>query len=226
MTGNIIPTPTIIRHNRRGISIKITPKREVIVRAPKHAPLWYINKALTLKHNWIHDTLAKMEQRYGEIKQKQFKHGEEFLYLGQTYTLTIVPLAEKPLDLKEHFILSATHAHRARDIFEDWYKKQAKQVIGERVAYYSEKAGIVYEKIRIVNAQSQWGSCSSTGNLSFTWRLIMAPQEAVDYVIAHELAHRNHMNHSPAFWKRVGELFPDYRRQRRWFRFHGHTLDL
>jgi hypothetical protein len=221
-----IPTPTIIRRNRMGVSIKITPKKELVILAPKIAPMWYINAVLRSKQDWITDTLRRMEERYGSINEKKFIDGEEFLYLGTPYKLQIVDLAAKPLDLTDTFILSSTHAHKARTLFETWYKKQAKQVIGERVAHVAERNDVTYERIRINNARSQWGSCSTDGNLSFTWRLIMAPIEAIDYVIAHELAHRHHMNHSQAFWKRVETLYPDYKRQRRWFRYHGHTLDL
>ncbi len=83
-----------------------------------------------------------------------------------------------------------------------------------------------YKSIRITSARTRWGSCSSKGNLSFTWRLVMAPPQVIDYVVAHELAHLQVRNHSPAFWQKVKTIMPDYLQYRRWLDAHGHLLTL
>ena len=70
-------------------------------------------------------------------------------------------------------------------------------------------------------AKSRWGSCSSLGNLNFHWKLALMPEEVLDYVVVHELAHRKHMNHSPLFWKEVEQILPDYKVRRKWLRDHG-----
>ncbi|MBQ7432059.1 MAG: M48 family metallopeptidase [Lachnospiraceae bacterium] len=81
-----------------------------------------------------------------------------------------------------------------------------------RVSYYAEKMNVTYGRITIRNQKTRWGSCSSKGNLNFNYRLYFLPKELLDYVVVHELAHRIHMNHSPAFWQVVEQYCPNYRK--------------
>jgi predicted metal-dependent hydrolase len=107
-----------------------------------------------------------------------------------------------------------------------WYRNQAKQVLTEQAARYACSTGLSYKKINITGAQKRWGSCSSSGNLNFSWRLVMAPMEVVEYVIVHELVHLREQNHSARFWKLVSEILPEYRSQRRWLNEKGYLLHL
>ena len=81
-----------------------------------------------------------------------------------------------------------------------------------------------YGRISIREQKTRWGSCSSKGNLNFNWRLILAPEEVLNYVVVHELAHRREMNHSKAFYAIVESVLPDYRTARKWLRDKGQTL--
>lgn len=92
-----------------------------------------------------------------------------------------------------------------------WYRKQAQTYMSERVDHFSEKHGLQYKEIRITSAITRWGSCSGRNNLNFPWRLLMAPQEVIDYVVVHELAHTVHKNHSPRFWNLVESIMPDWK---------------
>jgi predicted metal-dependent hydrolase len=78
--------------------------------------------------------------------------------------------------------------------------------------------------ITVKDTKSRWGSCSHSGNLAYSWRLVLAPQSVAEYVCAHEVAHLMEMNHSPKFWKLVGTLCPDYANQRRWLKVNGKSL--
>lgn len=93
-------------------------------------------------------------------------------------------------------------------------KRQIRQLVTQRVAYYAEVMGIAYGRITMRNQRTRWGSCSSDGNLNFNCRLLYVPPELVDYVVVHELAHRRHMDHSAAFWQEVERYLPDYRERR------------
>jgi len=95
-----------------------------------------------------------------------------------------------------------------------------------RVSYYAKKYGFEVKKIRISSARTRWGSCSTRGTLSFTWRLILAPQDVVDYVVVHELCHLRELNHSKNYWALVEEIMPDYKVRRAWLKKHGGTLKL
>ncbi len=89
---------------------------------------------------------------------------------------------------------------------------------------HAARLGRGYRSLTLRDTRSRWGSCSAAGGLMFSWRLILAPPEILDYVAAHEVAHLAEMNHSPAFWRVVAGLCPDYARHRAWLRKHGQTL--
>ena len=101
---------------------------------------------------------------------------------------------------------------------------EAARVIPERVRYFAPAAGVTYGRITIRNQKSKWGSCSAKGNLNFNCLLMDAPPEVLDYVVVHELCHRQHMDHSPAFWADVARVLPDYEKRRRWLRENGPAL--
>lgn len=102
--------------------------------------------------------------------------------------------------------------------------QQAVQVIPQRVAYYARLLGVTYGRITIRNQKSRWGSCSSKGNLNFNCLLMAAPAEVLDSVVAHELCHRKHMDHSKAFYAELYKLFPDYDWCSRWLKEQGVLL--
>lgn len=106
------------------------------------------------------------------------------------------------------------------------YRQAAKEYVPKRVDYYASVLGVSYERIRIAEQKTRWGSCSSKGTLSFNWKLMLAPPKVLDYVVVHELCHIKEMNHSPRFWKLVEEIMPDYKEYRTWLKENGNTLQL
>lgn len=133
---------------------------------------------------------------------------------------------EKNLDVmrkrvEEHSIqkielLSASEVRRLAD--------EALMYIPGRVEYFAENMGVSYGRITIRCQRTRWGSCSSIGNLNFNCLLMLVPPKVIDYVVVHELCHRLEMNHSPLFWKRVGEYMPDYEIYRKWLKDNGYTI--
>ncbi|MBX2855557.1 MAG: M48 family metallopeptidase [Rhodobacteraceae bacterium] len=105
-----------------------------------------------------------------------------------------------------------------------WLKEEARAALLSAVQRYSEALDTPFARISMRDTRSRWGSCSSNGSLSFSWRLILAPPDVLDYVAAHEVAHLIEMNHSPRFWAVVERLRPDWRSQRDWLRLHGSEL--
>ena len=100
----------------------------------------------------------------------------------------------------------------------------ARQDLSSRCARFAPAVQVTYGRISIRHQLSRWGSCSAKGNLNFNCLLMLAPEEIRDYVVVHELCHRKHMNHSPAFWNEVGKILPHYPVQRRWLKEHGTAL--
>lgn len=95
------------------------------------------------------------------------------------------------------------------------YRTQAAKILTERTAYWAERMGVTYGRITIREQVTRWGSCSSRGNLNYNWKLVLVPEELLDYVVVHELAHRREMNHSKRFWEIVEKEMPDYRQRRK-----------
>ena len=216
----------LIRSNRRTIGLYIQRDGRLIVRAPRQASRILIEAFVQEKEAWIREKQAIARQMAAQNQPRQFVDGETFLYLGEAYPLRIVASQAKPLVFNAGFHLRRDAQPRAAALIEAWYRGQARQVISERVVWYAKQHGFHYNKIRISGARTRWGSSSTSGTLSFTWRLVMAPLEMIDYVVLHELAHTRVRNHSPAYWAALRELMPDYKSRRDWFYNNGNSLSL
>ncbi len=214
----------IVRSRRKTVSIIVYRDGRVVVRAPLRLSERAIRDLVVGKKDWIASRQAEFARK--QIPARQFAPGETFLYLGQAFPLVITAVQRPALRLTTQFELSRSYLPRARQVFERWYRLQAAQVIGERVALFAAQFNLRYQSVRIGAARTRWGSCSSKGALNFTWRLVMAPLDVVDYVVIHELAHLVVPNHSAAFWRQVESMLPDYRARRDWLKQHGHTLTL
>jgi predicted metal-dependent hydrolase len=124
------------------------------------------------------------------------------------------------------FYLSRHRLPEAPAVFEAWYRAQARRLISERVKHYAARNGFAYKRVSITRAKTRWGSCGSGGTLNFSWRLVLAPLEIIDYVVVHELAHLEVKNHSSVFWEKVEALMPDYKERRKWLKDNGQALSL
>lgn len=204
----------IIRSKRRTFALIVENDGSVTVRAPLRASERIILKLVEEHARWVEKKQAEIRAAV-PIQPKQYVPGESFLYLGQAYPLEIVKDQNRKLVLEDGFKLADSMQANAEMVFQDWYRRQARRVIGARVAFFAERHQFQYKKIRISSARTRWGSCTSKGTLSFSWRLILTPLDVIDYVVIHELAHTVHHSHSKRFWKLVEKLMPDYKEQRK-----------
>ena len=120
-------------------------------------------------------------------------------------------------------LVSGRMEHAPRRLI-DYFKREARTLLSARAVEFAARLGVRPCRIAVRDTKSRWGSCSQAGALSFSWRLILAPEFVRDYVVAHEVAHLKEMNHSPRFWAQVKILSPDMARARQWLRDHGRTL--
>ena len=222
----MIEISRIIRSRRRSIALIVERDGSLVVRAPLQASDETISRLVESKADWIRATQEKARKLGPVPVRKKFVDGEEFWYLGQPYRLEIVKGRQTPLHLDGSFKMSTMTRPKARLAFEAWYKKQAKALIPGRVSQMAKQYGFEFQKIRISSARTRWGSCSTRGTLSFTWRLVMAPEEMIDYVIVHELAHLRFHNHSRDFWRQVELIMPDYKAKRLWLKKNAGFLTL
>ncbi len=215
----------IIRSRRKTIGIIVERDASVTVRAPKRVPLKFIKSFVNEKSGWIKKYQHIAKEKFKENQPKQFVEGEEFYFIGKKYPLLYVKNPEEPLVLDMfNFVMDRRLKKYAREVFISWYKIHAYHIITQKVDYFSRITGLNYNRVKINNAQKRWGSCSSRGNLNFSWRVIMAPEDVIDYLIIHELAHTKELNHSPRFWDIVAYIMPDYEDQEKWLRDNGHLL--
>ncbi len=215
----------IVRSRRRTITLVVTQDSTLVVRAPLRASISYIESMVRKKSAWIRQKLFEVSLR-PKPPAKEFVNGEEFLYIGQAYKLCIVEHAEKDIELKDNLCLSARVKPIARYVLRRWYKSAALKIIGQRCQWYADATGYKPVAIKITEARKRWGSCGSKGTLNFSWRLIMAPMEVIDYVIVHELAHIGQLNHSPTYWRKVADILPDYKKREKWLKENGGLLTI
>jgi len=213
------------KRRRKTISLHIRDGK-IVIHAPHKASKKEIEEFIREKETWVIGKLIEEKERREEW-QKAFLPGEKFLYLGEWYPLEIDESGHKEVTLKlsfGNFILNKDHAVEVRDLFIDWYKREAKEKIEGRVRYYSDRFRLFPKGTKITGAKSRWGSCSRDDRLSFSWRIIMAPVRIIDYILVHELVHIKEKNHSRNFWSALEKILPDYRERRLWLKENGHRL--
>jgi predicted metal-dependent hydrolase len=217
----------IVRSSRKTIALIVNQHGKLIVRAPKRVSNQQIWAFIEQKQEWIAQKQAAVHERLSRTTSHAFAPGETFFYLGQSYALEITNTARPALTLVDGvFRLSSSAVPRGIDTFTSWYRERARVILEERVRLLAGQYQLKYQRVRISSARTRWGSCSSLGTLSFTWRLVMAPLPVIDYVIVHELAHLVEKNHSSRFWTKVAEMMPDYQAKRHWLKENASSLIL
>jgi predicted metal-dependent hydrolase len=188
--------------------------------------------ALTLpRYSSIRQGLSFVEEKRGWIEQRLREHPSRTLFAdGQT-----IPFLGKPHLLKHSegrgvvrvedgvIIVPGAQEFMARRVRE-WLKREAMKEITLHASQKAQAIGKKIKKISLRDTNSRWGSCSASGNLSFSWRIVMAPPEVLDYLVSHEVAHLAHMNHSARFWQTVAMLCPGCEHYRHWLGKHGAQL--
>ncbi len=215
----------LIRAKRRTIALILERDGSLTVRAPKRATLRDIHGFIQEKEKWIERSREKLKSIV-VIPQKEYADGEIFLFLGKEYELRLVPSQRQILHFNNGFTLKASARPRGAMVFAKWYKTQALTIFTERVTHYANLHGFSPKQVKVTSAKTRWGSCSANGTINFTWRLVMAPLEVIDYVVIHELVHLRVKNHSQKFWQAVEQFCPEYKSHRKWLREHGEKLNL
>ena len=215
----------LVRSKRKTLSLIVETDGTLTVRAPLRMKAADIQRFIEQKADWVKRMQARAQKE--AIRSPQFLEGETFPYLGKQIPLRLVQDGQPALVfIEDSFRLAKSAQNRAASVFEAWYKQQARAVLVERVHFFARKYAFEMEKVRISSARTRWGSCSAKKTLSFTWRLVMAPPEVVDYVVVHELCHLRELNHFPSFWAQVEAILPDYKSCQKWLKDNGGKLRL
>ena len=214
----------LVRRKRRSIGLKVDAGG-LTISAPLREPYHHLDQVIVEREAWVVEKLAQMQAR--QLPEPKWKSGESLpllgidleLYLYRTYTRADPIRSSSRLlvgvpDVKDGELVKSRIAA--------WYRRLAHQNFAERIACLAPRLGVAPPPFKLSEAKTTWGVCTPEGQLRLSWRLIKAPQAQIDYVVAHELAHLRHMDHSRAFWQTVEMIYPEYQRDRKALEQDGH----
>ncbi len=224
---------SLIRKNKKTLSITIRPNGAVIVSAPIKATIADIEKIMYKRIKWIWRKLTQVQSNMTVVREKEYISGESFMYLGKNYKLKVIhaenvrtikiKLYRGMLEVSMPIGIEESQIEIKSEI-EKWYKVQAMKKIEERIKLYTSKTKLLPNLVRVKELKTSWGICTSKGNLTLNWIIIMAPLSVLDYVVIHELCHLKHHNHGKEFWSMVGVYMPEYRAKKEWLKMNGRSL--
>lgn len=211
------PVRVIRRRGARRVTLSVSRATGVATMTlPPRMPMAEA-QAFVLKHrDWLDARAGAMPQAV------PFEDGMTLPYRGRDMRVVLRP--GRGVRLAGETIEVGGSADTLPGSLGRWLKEQARTRLRTRSAAHAEALGVTFTRIAIRDTRSRWGSCSSSGTLSYSWRVILAPDDVLDYLAAHEVSHLREMNHSARFWAHVKGLRPDYRAWQHWLREHGPDL--
>lgn len=224
-----IPAPVEIRRHptARRLTLRVShTARAVVLTIPRHTDFREADRFLAKSMAWVRERLE------GVPDAVPFANGAHLPFRGELHTITFAGrLTGRPVcsvvpandTAPAHLIVSGAAEHAPRRL-SDWLFAEAKRDLEARVAHHAAYLELRARRVTLRDQKSRWGSCSSDGQLSFSWRLVMAPPLVLDYVAAHEVAHLAEMNHGPRFWRLVKDTMPRFEEAKLWLRTQGMQL--
>ena len=227
---------TVIRTNRKTISIKVTVDGNVIVAAPSRCSEATLEAILHKKATWIIAKINEMKSKRQLLASREYENGESLKLLGKDYSLQVIYGDYKKCTAKFNNMLFTLLLNdnmvvekrkiAAKETLTKLYREIAKVLLKERTDYYSKLYNFHPARITIKEQKSVWGSCSSIGNINYNWKIIMSSLAVVDYIVVHELCHLVHHNHSTEYWRLVESILPKYKECQNWLKENRGTLTL
>ena len=213
------------------VHVKPDASIELVYPARRHPP--DAETMLIRKADWVLRCLESVEERLRENPIRRYESGETLFYRGKPMRLVVSPsnpptqmVALRKGDTFDLKVPERATQDDRRNIVIAWYRAHAKSYLPARAHELASLHGFRYQRLAIKHQKTRWGSCSTKGNINLNLRLMQTPDGAIDYVILHELCHLRDIDHSPAFWRHVAEVCPDYEHWEKWFDDNGHRMEL
>lgn len=221
--GSVLPVKVVENDRAKRLTLRLFPAGDGLkVTTPSHVGDDEIEQFVERNRNWAASRIGRLPRRI------ELAHGEIIPFRGIDHKIissgSLRGLVRIELQDDLPVIMVPGEASSTSRKLVSFMKREARKALDEVVNVHARKIGIRPKQIRITDTTSRWGSCSSTRTLSFSWRIIMAPPEVLNYLAAHEVAHLREMNHSDRFWNLTRELCPDTDIQKTWLRTHGTRL--
>lgn len=215
-----------------GIDIKVVQSassRKLTLRidAKNHIPILSVPRFCSRKKainfvnenmDWILEGLQKLPE------SRTFQNGEKVSLFGQEVTIIHCPQAKRGVWLQDGNIFVSGDIEFLHRRVRDFIKTEAQKEFFILSKELADKLGCKLHRVFLKDTKSRWGSCSSLGNINYSWRIALAPKYVIDYLMAHEVAHLKHPDHSDEFWACVYFLYPDWTKGRSWLNKHGKEL--
>ncbi len=211
-----------VRRSERARRVRVTvdASRGVEVVLPRRAPEREAAAAVAELRPWIESRVRDLARAQAIVAGR----GSAVPYLGEMLDLIAEPGRSRVHRRGSELLVPAGQSRGAA--LERWYRREARIEIEPRLDRACALVGSTYSRLTIRGQRTRWASCSRAGAMSFNWRLLLAPEAVLDYVVWHEVCHLEVMDHSPRFWALLGGRCPNYREHARWLRRHGATLVL
>ncbi len=227
--GNIRIEYELMRTARKSILIKALPEGKTRVYAPSYMNLREVDRFVSAKAAEIKEIHRRLEE---SLRENRVSHpvseGSRICIEGRGYSLLLKKAGRTKMEIAgDECILSLGEPENedaVRAALRQALSKRALVRIREELAVWAPKIGVEFGRVAIRDQKSRWGSCSAKKNLNFNWKLIMAPEEALRYVVIHELCHLIEFNHSARFWGFVAAQMPEYELWKKWLKNHGSEL--
>ncbi len=223
MGNNIEPIKySLIKSSRKTVGIIVNSDGSVVVRAPHRATKKQIDELLNRRIDWI----LKHKKRFEEQRLNHtdiYTSGEKHLFLGKEYELNVTAAPVNRVALNGKCIdVECNDELQVRLLMDSWYRKKANEMMPEIMMPVINQFKSRYDKtpakISLKSMKTRWGSCSSRGNISMNIKLMKYNRSFIEYVMAHELCHLIHMNHSKRFYSLLSEFMPDWKERKLQFK--------
>jgi predicted metal-dependent hydrolase len=217
---------------RRTISIEVRDA-EVIVRSPPGVPHRTLHQMVCHKRAWVLKKLTAQRSQLVRIPEYSYLSGSTMPWLGRPVILAVhhgavggVQFRDGELRVTLSRRSRQPDTEQARVLVCRWYREQALSLLTAKSSALAGRLGLDYREVKVRVTRTKWGHCTSSGILQYNWHIVLAPEPVVDYLVAHEVCHLRHMNHSADFWALVASVCPDYRVLRKWLKANGRCLTL
>ena len=201
---------TLTRSKRKTVALYVR-NGGVEVRAPLKMPKAEIDKFVSSKEKWVTGKLALSNERIEQRANFCLHYNDTVLYRNKQYPIAAKSGDRVGFDDERFYMPPGLDPEQIKYVCIQIYRMLAKRDLTEKVVGFAKRMSVMPIAVKINGAKTRWGSCSAKKSLNFSWRLIMAGDDVIDYVIVHELAHISEMNHSDRFWTIVEGVLPDYR---------------
>lgn len=204
----------VLYSNRKSMTIDITPECHITVKSPSKASENEIYDFVKSHHKQIFEAMDRIENRIYISSQKTYNDSETFLYLGKPCSLIDI-LSEVP-----------ESEDQTQLMLKRFYTSKTKEIIKKRVKHFEKIIGVKAKSVTVTDSVGTWGTCNSLRELTFNYRLSMAPVDVIDYVVVHELCHIMHLNHDRSFWRKVGSYDPDFKKKQDYLSKFGFVMTI